>query len=68
MIPLNSKSYPYLAIAQHYGIKYGEVLKFVDWLENTSSKLEEYDILGWRLMTYTVWHNEQERRKQVLGV
>ena len=34
MIALDSKSYPYLAVAQHYDIDYGEVLKFVDELEN----------------------------------
>lgn len=30
MIARDSKSYPYLAIAQHYGVDYGEVLKLAD--------------------------------------
>jgi hypothetical protein len=30
MIARDSKSYPYLAIAQHYDIPYAEVLNFAD--------------------------------------
>ena len=35
MIARNSKSYPYLAIAQHYGVPYAEVLKFSDSQKRT---------------------------------
>lgn len=64
MIALGSKSYPYLSVAHHYGIEYGEVLKFIEWLENTNN-LEKYDILGWRLMAYVLYKDEHERRQQV---
>ena len=30
MIARDSKSYPYLAIAQYYGVEYGEVLRYSD--------------------------------------
>jgi hypothetical protein len=32
MIARDSKSYPYLAIAQHYNVPYAEVLKYSDYL------------------------------------
>lgn len=34
MIARDSKSYPYLAIAQHYGIPYGVVLEYADNVDN----------------------------------
>ena len=32
-IPLDSKSYPYLAIALHYNVPYAEVLQYSDLLD-----------------------------------
>lgn len=33
MIAKDSKSYPYLAIAQHHGIDYSEVLKYANMIK-----------------------------------
>lgn len=38
MIAKDSKSYPYLAIAQHYNVPYAEVLKLSDRVEEIISK------------------------------
>lgn len=34
MIARDSKSYPYLAIAQHYGIPYAVVLEYAEYVKN----------------------------------
>jgi len=67
MIALGSKSYPYLAVAQHYGIDYGEVLEFIDKLEN-GFKPKLSDVTDWQYSLVFVYGNEVERRKQVSGV
>lgn len=33
MIARDSKSYPYLAIAQHYGVDYKIILEYADYIE-----------------------------------
>lgn len=48
MISFESKSYPYLAIAEHYKVDYGEVLQFVDELKNGSYDKKIYLCLGWK--------------------
>ncbi len=64
MIALDSKSYPYLAVAQHYDIDYGEVLKFVDELENGfKPKLSE--VTDWQYSLVFVLGSEMDRRKQI---
>lgn len=40
MIAHNSKSYPYLAIAQHYNVPYAEVLKYADGIKPISKKMD----------------------------
>lgn len=67
MITLGSKSYPYLAIAQHYGIDYGEVLSFSDIVENKKLALD-VSLHKWQCAVLDAWYNERERRKQVSGV
>lgn len=52
MIPFDSKSYPYLAIAQHYEIDYGEVLKFVDQLDNHCSPIMMF---AWQVEARNKW-------------
>ena len=50
-IPRNSKSYPYLAIAQHYNVDYGKVLLY-------SEKLIEYTENGYMSAPATQWRYE----------
>lgn len=66
MIALGSKSYPYLAVAQHYGIDYGKVLQYVDYLEIRYSQSPPYT--DWRISVLAAYNDEMQRRKQVLGV
>jgi hypothetical protein len=40
MIPCDSKSYPYLAIAQNLNFDYGEVLTTAEFLEGNLSAVE----------------------------
>lgn len=63
MIALDSKSYPYLAVAQHYNIEYGEVLNYVNFLEKTHNTNPPYS--KWRLSVIEAYQNEMERRKGV---
>ena len=67
MIVIGSKSYPYLAVAQHYGIDYGKVLIYVDDLETRN--IVNYELVplytDWALATYDAYFNEMDRRKQV---
>lgn len=67
MIKLGSISYPYLAIAQNYGISYREVLNYVDYLED-KVKMVTPPYSDWRRDTFLAHKNEMERRKQVSGV
>ena len=57
MIARNSKSYPYLAIAQHYGVPYAEVLKFSDSQKNNLVKYPPFNENEWRL---AVWRLEND--------
>lgn len=61
MIALGSKSYPYLAVAQHYGISYGEVLAFI---EDKNANADTY----WKIKALEALQDELYRRKQVSGV
>lgn len=68
MIALISKSYPYLAVAQHYGIDYGEVLNLSTKLERNLISLTKSINEEWENATFVAFVNERERRKQVLGI
>lgn len=68
MIALGSKSYPYLAVAQHYGIDYSEVLELVTKLEKNRIDLTRSVNEDWENATFVAFANERERRKQVSGV
>lgn len=60
MISFESKSYPYLAIAEYYRIDYGEVLEFVDELKNKA--YNKYEHLGWKaevIRRYERMRNDQ---------
>lgn len=52
MIARDSKSYPYLAIAQHYGVSYGEVLAYAE----TKAKLKQDHpyVEQWKLEVYKI--------------
>jgi len=56
MIARNSKSYPYLAIAQHYDIPYGEVLRFSDMLKDCEAEV----VIGleWQEKVYEVYYEQ----------
>lgn len=66
MIALGSTSYPYLAVAQHYGISYSNVLEYVDVIENRQIKFVPF--VAWRRATFEAYQNEIDRRKQLLGI
>ncbi len=55
MIACDSKSYPYLAIARHYGIPYAEVLKYADSI--TKFNILKVPYTDWRL---EVWCLERD--------
>lgn len=57
MIAKDSKSYPYLAIAQHYNITYAEVLRFS---ETNSCKKGGCPYTKWKA---EVWMLERDKRK-----
>lgn len=40
MIAADTKSYPYLAIARRFGVDYGLVLSFADWLSERHDNVE----------------------------
>lgn len=48
MIAKDSKSYPYLAIAQHYNISYAEVLRYAEVVCGYNVS-EEWQYLVWML-------------------
>lgn len=54
MIDIESKSYPYLAIAQHYGVSYAEVLRFSDWLEDLDAEVV-ITTLEWQYKVFDLW-------------
>lgn len=68
MIALYSKSYPYLSVAQYYGISYGEVLNLSTKLERNLISLTKSINEEWENATFVAFVNERERRKQVLGI
>lgn len=59
MISLGSKSYPYLAVAHHYDISYGEVLAFIED-ENADACFD------WQISALGALQDELYRLKQVL--
>lgn len=58
-IPRNSKSYPYLAIAQHYNVDYGKVLLYSEKLIRIGIG-ELAPFTNWR---YEVWRLERDKIK-----
>lgn len=56
MIARDSKSYPYLAIAQHYNVPYREVLRFS---ETNSCKKGACPYTEWKA---AVWMLERDKR------
>ena len=54
MIARDSKSYPYLAIAQHYNVPYGEVLEL-------SERIKEIFEKGKRPLMFYEWQREVVR-------
>jgi len=51
MIARDSKSYPYLAIAQHYDIPYGEVLFYSEMYKRfeCSKPISDWKLEVWKL-------------------
>ena len=62
MIKLGSKSYPYLAIAQHWNVPYAKVLAFSETLEASSILITE----PWKVAVWRAYETEKERRKQAI--
>lgn len=57
-IKLGSKSYPYLAVAKHYGIDYGVVLRILDKIENGWIACSEIE-----MAVLNAYDDEMNRRK-----
>jgi hypothetical protein len=63
MIDPNSKSYPYLAIAQRYGVPYAEVLKYSDDIKEISYKIDTIMIASyWKQAVWNVELNRNGRQ------
>lgn len=60
-IARDSKSYPYLAIAQHYGVSYAEVLEYADLLDEYDPKILKI-VLGneWQDEVIALWRKKHE--------
>jgi len=54
MIAKDSRSYPYLAIAQHNDVPYAEVLRFSDWLEDLEAETV-VTTLDWQWEVFVLW-------------
>ncbi len=73
MIPSTTRSYPYLAIAQRYGVPYGCVLTIADNLDKQEALginlLVTEPVTPWFIDVVNVWHWEQTRRtrENVIG-
>lgn len=56
MIAHDSKSYPYLAIAQHYNVSYAEVLAYADLVaEYEPEKDERIAANEWQTEVIKLW-------------
>lgn len=64
MIKLGSVSYPYLAVAQNYNVSYGEVLAFIETIDNKTMPLDSKLNL-WQSHALNAWYEEYERRKLI---
>ena len=63
-IPRNSKSYPYLAIAQHYNVDYGKVLLYSEMLINRTNEGSDcYSYPPATQWRYEVWRLEKNKLK-----
>lgn len=59
MISIDSKSYPYLAIAQHYNVDYSKVLLFSDRLEDLEAETV-ITTIDWQFEVFKIWMNDHE--------
>jgi len=53
MIARDSKLYPYLAIAQHYGVSYREVLKFIE--DNSADAENDWQLAALDSLTEEIY-------------
>lgn len=60
MIKLDSKSYPYLAIAHHWNVPYSKVLAFSETLEASYILVTE----PWKVAVWRAYETEKERRRR----
>lgn len=61
-----STSFPYLAIARRHSADYGEVIRFVQFLDKLRGVPQGWQMrVGWERDTCLSWVAEQERRKEV---
>lgn len=59
-------SFPYLAIAKRYSVDYGEVIRFVQFLDRLRGKPQGWEMRPhWEREAVLAWGAEQERRKEV---
>ena len=58
-IKLGSKSYPYLAVAKHYGIDYSEVLEMLSHMEEGCYPVIKAE---WKMAVWNAYNNEMNRR------
>ena len=59
-IAKDSTSYPYLAVAVHYNVPYGDVLHYVNRIPSaTLQRSQEWQIAAWE-----AYDREQQRRRR----
>jgi hypothetical protein len=62
MIDPNSTSYPYLAVAQHHGVPYGEVLALADRLAS-GDRAKPW--IAWHFDANAAYERETYRQEQI---
>lgn len=64
---MSSTSFPYLAIAKRHHVPYGEVIRYVQFLDKLRGTPQGWQnqFQPWKTDTCLSWCAEQERRKQV---
>lgn len=61
MIPANSESYPYLSIAQRFGVSYGDVLGYADHIPSGPETPSSESLHPWQVATWKAWERLQAK-------
>jgi hypothetical protein len=57
MVAKDSTSYPYLAVAQHHGVPYSDVLAYAERVPSATLQRSE----AWQLATWEAWECQQKK-------